>query len=136
MKVIFCSIVLLVLFSACDIAIKGENCHKDLYILNESIDTIIVGRLAIYGGTSECFLSKEAVLYPGADYKDHYSINCVEGIVMAGIDYYIVDPDHFNQEQFYDCDSLFVKNDVLKHFQLSGEDLDYLKANDFTLTYP
>lgn len=136
MKVIFWPIVLLVLFSACDIAIEGKNCHKDLYILNESSDTIIVGQKAINGANGECFLDKAAVLNPGEHYTDHYSKNCVEGIVMNGAEYYVVNPNHFNEQRFYDCDSLFVKNDVLKHFQLSGKDLDYLKANDFTLTYP
>lgn len=136
MKTIIFVILVFGILMWCDVALEGEYCHKDLFILNESSDTIIIGQKAINGANGECFLGKAAVLNPGEHYTDHYSIDCVEGIVRNGAEYYVVNPNHFNEQRFYDCDSLFVKNDVLKHFQLSGKDLDYLKANDFTLTYP
>lgn len=136
MKAIISTVLVAAIFVGCDVAIEGEDCHKDLTIVNESMDTVIISKLATYYEKPLCFLSKEAVLAPGASYTDHYSKTCFEGIVAAGTNYYAVDPDHFNEEHFYDCDSLLIKNTVLKHYALNASHLGELKKTDFTISYP
>jgi len=134
------TIILLILFTTilvgCDIAIEGENCHKHLTIVNESRDTVIISKRVTYSEKPECFLSRHATLLPGEEYEDHSSKTCFEGIVAAGTNYYVVDPDHFNEEKFYDCDSMLIKNTVLKHYELNASHLGELKKTDFTITYP
>jgi hypothetical protein len=62
--------------------------------------------------------------------------NCWESILANGEpeEIYIIDPNHYNDPNvFYDCDSIEIKNTVLKHYVLT---LDDLKKNNFTITYP
>jgi hypothetical protein len=50
------------------------------------------------------------------------------------LELYFVNPNQYNEQGiFYDCDSIPVKNDVLKHYRLTLEDL---KQCNFTITYP
>jgi len=62
--------------------------------------------------------------------------NCWENELANGQpeEIYIVDPIHHNTPQiFYDCDSIEIKNKILKHYSVTLEDL---KKSDFTITYP
>ena len=50
------------------------------------------------------------------------------------IELYIVNPDHFNNiNEYYDCDSLAIKNDILKHYKLTLEDLQRM---NWKVVYP
>ncbi len=50
------------------------------------------------------------------------------------LEVYIIDTSKYNTPYvFYDCDSIAIKNDILKYFSLT---LDDLKQSDFTITYP
>jgi len=49
------------------------------------------------------------------------------------LELFIVNPKKFNPPHPFDCDSIFIKNDVLKHLRLTLEDLQRM---DFTITFP
>jgi hypothetical protein len=49
------------------------------------------------------------------------------------LDIYIIDSDEYNEPSvFYDCDSIAIKNRILKQYTLT---LDDLKQSNFTITY-
>jgi hypothetical protein len=50
------------------------------------------------------------------------------------LELYFVNPNQYNAHGiFYDCDSISIKNDVLKHYHLTLEDLQRM---NWTIVYP
>jgi len=113
---------------------EGENCHHSIFITNNSSDTVICAFKGYYGSSELCNLAGSIL-----NSSDKYKLNrndCWESILANGQseEIYIVNPDHFNEPGiYYDCDSIEIKNTVLKHYVLS---LDDLKKINFTVTYP
>jgi hypothetical protein len=72
----------------------------------------------------------------GETFTEHSYKQCWEDRLSGGKaqDIYIVDPTQFNdQNSYYDCDSIEIKNKILKHYVLT---LDDLRQSSFTVTYP
>ena len=50
------------------------------------------------------------------------------------LEFYLVNPNHYNEQGvFFDCDSITIKNDIVRHCRLTLEDL---RRMNFTVTYP
>jgi len=86
------------------------------------------------GPDNKCILSG-SVINPGEYYEDVRRV-CFESEISTTkpYDLYIVDPSNYNDPYiFYSCDSIEIKNTVLKHYILT---LDDLKQSNFTISYP
>jgi hypothetical protein len=116
---------------------EGPDCHHDIKFINSSPDTVIFARKVQYiqtGAETLCRLegSKSA---PGATAPVNIYRDCWETSLKDGktFEFYAVDPAKFNSIDFYDCDSIDEKNDILKIFNLS---LDDLEKTNFEVSYP
>jgi hypothetical protein len=93
---------------------EGPSCHHDIIFKNSSSDTLIYA-LKGSNGSGLCTM----VFYSNANGKT--------------AEMYVIDPRKFNSGTgFYHCDSIAIKSKVLKHYELT---LDDLKRNNFTITY-
>lgn len=112
---------------------KKEECHSTVYVKNDSKDSVIVGlwvkdafgRCTINGPTLQAEKTYERRPYNG----------CIEDNLPDGATYeiLIVDPLQFaGNNVFYQCDSLEIKNKILKRFNMT---LQELKSNNFTMIY-
>ncbi len=133
MKIFFFALAGLFLFSSSKCKKEGENCHRSLTIINNSIADIIPA-FRYYGYGGKCILSG-SLLQSGNVYQDKRN-NCFESLIDDDNLYelYIVNPNNYNTpNEFYSCDSIEIKNTVLKHYVLT---LDELRALNFTISYP
>lgn len=112
---------------------ESPSCHHNIVIKNNSRDPVLYAERSITGVSSiKCLLQGFSIM-PKEDIK--YDLKyCWEDALSKGktFELYIVDPEQYNKNEFYDCDSIEIKNKVLKHYVLT---LDDLKRNDFTITY-
>lgn len=116
---------------------EGPDCHHGIVIENASSDSIIFA-LKFYNLThnnlTQCGLDGEVLLSKSkVDWHD-YRV-CWENRLSSGKseEIYFIDPRHFYQGGgFYDCDSIEIKNKVLKHYVFT---LEGLRKNNFTITY-
>ena len=113
---------------------EGLNCHHNIIFKNSSSDTIIYA-LKGSNGSGLCSM----VFYSNAAPNEEVVLDlpryCWEQELGNGkaAEMYIVNPRKFNSGTgFYDCDSIVIKNEVLKHYELT---LDDLKRNNFSITY-
>ena len=116
---------------------EGEDCHKVITIINNSSSKVIYSTI-LYDAliSSNCFLSKRAELDPYESYEESLRMCWEDELEQRNYEFFIVDPLFFNEGGFYDCDSIEYKNTILKHYNLSVNDLEMLKENNFTITYP
>jgi len=124
---------MLLIFITSTIACKRHTCHTDLTFKNNSPDTVIVAFKAYNNGN--CSLDAINKIAKAEFTYSHYS-NCLEDEFSNGktLDIYFVDPAKFNKPSiFYNCDSIEIKNKVLKHVVLT---LDEFEASNFTVSYP
>lgn len=113
---------------------EGPSCHHNIIFKNSSSDTIIYA-LKGSNGTGFCTLVFYSNADPNEDVILDLPIYCWEQELGNGktAKMYIVDPGKFiSGTGFYDCDSIAIKNEVLKHYKLA---LDDVKRNNFTITY-
>ena len=112
---------------------EDKRCHREFKIKNLSNGSIIRA-LNMQNTSNKCNLSG-SVIKPNEYYiMDRRS--CWEDILAknAKLEIYIVDTSLFNSPNvYYDCDSIEIKNKVLKHYVLTLEDL---QKNNFVITYP
>ncbi|MCK4677470.1 MAG: hypothetical protein KAT48_05005 [Bacteroidales bacterium] len=133
MKPMFISFLCLILLSASTCKKEGVDCHHDLIVLNNSNDTIICAIKSYYDNL--CKIDGPE-LKPNQSYTFNLLRTCWEEELSNGQkqEFYIVDPANYNiPGVFYDCDSIEIKNTVLKHYELTLQDLQ--NAN-WTVTYP
>ncbi|HNV50600.1 MAG: hypothetical protein WBH71_01475 [Bacteroidales bacterium] len=112
---------------------EGESCHRKITIINHSTNSIVQA-LNIKNAAGKCFLTG-SILLPEEIYE-YTNRSCFEDILSAGetFEFYLIDPNHYNTPGiFYDCDSIEIKNTILKHYLLT---LDELKSMNFTVNYP
>ena len=115
---------------------KEEDCHKNIVITNTS-DSIVIFALKGYLDTL-CILSNRAEVSPNLS-VDFYERYCWEDRLSNGAiqDIYIVNPNNFNgPNDFYDCDSIYYYNDILRHYRFDESDIDSLKSVDWIIRYP
>jgi len=129
----FISFLFLTLFSASTCRKEGNDCHRDLIVLNNSNDTIICAIKTYYDNL--CKLDGTELI-PNESYTFNLLRVCWEEELSNGKkqQIYIVDAVQYNDpDTYFDCDSIDIKNTVLKYYELT---LDELKQGDFTITYP
>ena len=132
----FSSLAILFLFtlSASTCKKEGSDCHYNLTVLNNTNDTIICA-LKFYNYYDLCQIGGP-IIEPNGSFSFTNSRSCWENRLSDGRsqEFYIVDPNHYDTSGvFYDCDSIEMKNTVLKHYILTLEDL---QNNDFGISYP
>jgi len=113
---------------------EGKNCHRKFSVINKATDSVICATKAYWSSSGLCNISGKVLKYN--DSYEFTSHDCWENVLSNGKtqDIYIVDPSKYNNpDVYYNCDSIEIKNKVLKHFVLT---LDDLQKNDFTVTYP
>jgi hypothetical protein len=112
---------------------KNADCHKKIIIKNNSNQSIIPS-FKFINPDNKCILSGSTI-NSGEIFEDERK-ECWE-IKISSSNYYelyIVDPSNYNSpNEFYSCDSIELRNTILKHYVLSLEDL---KNNNFIITYP
>jgi hypothetical protein len=116
---------------------EGPDCHHGIVIENASSDSVIFA-LKFYNLTHQnvthCGLDGE-VLQPNSKLDWGGFRTCWENRLSNGKseEIYFIDPHHFYQGGgFYDCDSIDIKNKVLKHYIFT---LDDLKRGNFTIIF-
>lgn len=112
---------------------QSETCHFHIKFKNNSGANIITAYRLTYAGTNGGCKLAGATLEAGAS-KEESARGCWEDRLAAGGTYelYIVDPAKFNGGSFYACEDIPVNNKVLKHYNLS---LEELRSMDFTIVY-
>jgi len=113
---------------------KEEDCHAYVNFVNQSEkDVYFALRASDYIGN--CRLDGNKVMKNDTfDFRPYNS--CIEDNLNSNtpLDIYIIDSDKYNSPgAFYDCDSIAIKNRILKHYTLTLEDL---KQSDFKILYP
>lgn len=130
-KLIIILISLVLMSSTCKN--EGEDCHFKYTIINKSNKDIMYG-WNIQNTSYKCNLSL-TIIKPDSIYEVRLN-ECYESRLANGQtrEFYIVDPNHHNVPLiFYNCDSIEIKNTVLKHYVLKLEDLRKL---NWIVTYP
>jgi hypothetical protein len=127
---LFLTLLILSTSSTCNRA--NENCHYDIIIINHSDYNVICGIVSngIYG----CRIDGE-VIQPDNSFKYRPFNGCIEDRLFTGYNehIYIVDTSLYNiPNVYYFCDSIEMKNKILKHYILS---LDDLINNNFTIIF-
>jgi len=124
-------ICLMLISSTCE---KAEDCHAYINFINQyDKDVFFALRASDYIGN--CRLDGSKVMENETfDFRPYNS--CIEDNLnnTTPLDIYIIDSDNYNEPGvFYDCDSIDIKNEILKHYSLT---LDVLRQSNFTITYP
>lgn len=130
MKNIFIYIFCILLFSN---AKCKKECHSEVLIINNSNQDII-SALKINDPNGNCVLSGEVIKVGELDKRS--TRGCWEKKLINGVnfEFYLVDPVKYNTTNvFYNCDSIELKNKILKYYSLT---LDDLKKSNFTVHYP
>ena len=116
---------------------KSDNdCHRYIQIVNNSTDSVIYS-YKVYGSSIDsCLLSKTAILASGESYSQ-YGRTCWENKLNANhFDIYIVEIYGLDTSGFLHCDSLYLYNDILRHYRLDESNVDSLKSVDWIIRYP
>lgn len=131
MKVLTVILLYILLFNNC----RSDDCHQEFTFINNSLDTIYYAQIFYEGNTSlsKCELSG-TLIAPEDDYIE-WTRGCWESELASdhSFTFYIVSRNGLNNQGFYDCDSVFLKNVILKEYILT---LDTLINSNWTITYP
>lgn len=112
---------------------EGKDCHYNITIKNNSGNEIIAA-IPLINANGKCRLDGK-LINKGGSYEYRPFNFCIENSLSSGTtqDIYIIDPTLYNAiDTYYKCDSIKIKNKVLKHYVLT---LDDLKRDNFTVTY-
>lgn len=113
---------------------RDEDCHAYINSINQSEKDVFFSlRFTDFEGN--CRLDgKKVVENETFDFRPYKS--CIEDNLNSNmpLDIYIIDSEKYNESGvFYDCDSIGIKNEILKQYSLT---LDDLRQSNFTITYP
>lgn len=111
---------------------EGPDCHHGIILDNASPDSVIFARK--FTNLTGCGLDGEVLLPKSRLDWDGFR-TCWENRLANGKseEVYFIDPKQFYEGGgFYDCDSIEIKNKVLKHHVFTLSDL---KRDNFTITY-
>ena len=111
---------------------KGD-CHPYLLIQNNSDTAIIIGLKSYYH--TDCKLGGDTLFAHQSMNFESFEVYWERQLKQEGTqEFYFIDVNHYNiPGVFYDCDSILLKNTVLKYYNLT---LEEAQNNNFTLTYP
>ena len=131
-------IALFLIFTSSKCQKDGDDCNRTIIIKNSSSQNIIYSTKGTLGtNPSKCVLTKRAELQPDELYNETLLRMCWdEELKYRNLEIYIVDPENFNQNGFYDCDSIPFYNIILQHYILTQIDIEMLSHNNWTITYP
>ncbi len=118
---------------------KNDGYSRPVTIINQSDnDVYLCGRFTSFDGqVTKCNLHRISVIAKNGGTISHHSFE--EG-VQGGADgrpvleFYLVNPNHYNEHNvFYDCDSIGIKNEILKQYTLTLSDL---RRMNWTVVFP
>jgi hypothetical protein len=135
MKLTLFTLFCIIIFIAADCKKRGKDCHDNFIFKNNSADTIIFA-LKWRDVHSLCQLNGSRIV-PHAEGGLGGQLYCWENQLTypnETLIIYIVDPKKYNPPlEFYSCDSIEIKNRVLKHYFLT---IDSLRKYNFIISYP
>jgi len=112
---------------------EDEKCHYSIQIKNNTVNPII-SAIPLRNSDNKCRL--DGVTISAANQYNYrpYNFSIEKSLSNNTLDIYIVDTSQFNMpNRYYSCDSIEIKNKILKHYILTLEDL---KKKNFIITYP
>ena len=113
-----------------------EDCHPYLLIQNNSDTAIIIGLRGYYKtDTVHCDLEGDTLFAHQSMNFESFDVYWERQLDDERTqEFYFIDVNHYNiPGVFYDCDSILIKNTVLKYYNLT---LEEAQNSNFTLTYP
>lgn len=125
--------ILIIITAVVLLSSKCKRVEYDLLFVNNSGDSIIMAYKWHYD--EQCNL-QGITLKSGETHTEGSGKYGWENRLYGGRTHeiYVIDPSHYNTPTiYYNCDSIELKNKVLKHYVLTIEDL---KMNNFIITYP
>ena len=132
-KYIFIPLMCLTLLSStCQ---SDDNSHSYITLKNQSENDICLC-LLFTNVEGKCTLSRGGILEKNSIFEWNPFNFSIERSLRGGgvLEFYLVNPNHYNEHNvFYDCDSIPIKNDILKHYRLTLEDL---RQMNFTVVFP
>lgn len=134
---LFQAMVFLIILAASGCG-KKDDCIYNIKIQNNSSDTVIYSRKMTLGvDPTQCQLTIKATLSPGQSTQESLTNNCWEDKLRnTPFQFYIVNKDSINEGGFYDCDSIYYYNDILRYYRFDESDIDSLKSVDWIIRYP
>lgn len=129
------SLLILLSSARCE---KNEDCTYDIKIQNNSSDTVIYSHKMTLGvDPSLCSLSIREKLLPSQSTEEYFNNTCWEDeLRYRDFEFYIVHKDSINEGGFYDCDSIYYYNGILRYYSFDETDIDSLKSVDWIIRYP
>ena len=133
MKKILFSFLCFLIFTSSTCKREGKNYHKAIIIHNKS-NMLVIYAIPFANSNGLCKLKGDTLL---PNQKEEYEPfnSFIEDSMNSSdsINIFIVDPKNFNRpNSYYSCDSVNIKNTIFKQYKVT---LDYLKENNFTVTY-
>lgn len=137
MKAYLICVFVVIIFSAAQCKKESVDCHRTITIVNNSNQDVIYSTI-LYDPLeeSQCLLVKRAVLKPNERYNENLKMCWEEELIARDFIIFIADTLDFNTGGFYDCDSIFNYNTILKQYIITFEDLEDLRQNNFTIFFP
>lgn len=133
----FSIFILLLIVLACFKDKEGPNCHYSILLYNNSEQTISTGIKWISGGLNRtCNIAENLILPKGVYTLSGPLYTCWEDEMRFAGDFeiFVVDPEQTdNKYGFYDCDSIYSYNKILRHYKFTVEEM---KEKNFIINYP
>jgi len=132
-KYMFIPLLCLLMSSTCQ---NEDKNHFYITIKNRSNNDVYLARTGYYKG--KCSLGIMEILEKNSVFEYRPYNWSIERVLGRGsetvLELYFVNPDKFNEPaDLYDCDSIPIKNDILRHYQLTLEDL---RRMNWTIVFP
>ena len=118
-------IMLMLCFSLLSFSCEnGENEHDYITIHNQSNSDVFLC-LLFTDVHNKCNLSSGGTIEKNSILKWNVYKESIEQNLKGAksLEFYLVDPNHYNDKVFYDCDSIGIKNNILKYYKLTLSDL-------------
>lgn len=143
MKTVLVSALIILILASSTCRKEEGNCHYDITIKNTSKENVFFAVLVTGFGEPlpppnaeiKCRLDGQ-LLRSGESYQYRPYNSCIENRMSDGekIGLFLVDSSLYNDSGvLYSCDSVEIKNKILRHDVLNLNDL---RSIDFTITYP
>lgn len=134
MKTKLLTILCLIILSASKCKKEGDDCHYEItFINNSNVSIIWASRSVKLNDDSQCIL-KGIVINPYEKYLYRPYNWCIENSIGTdAIEFFFLDYNNNLLDQYFACDSIYYYNNVFKHDFIT---IDFLKRNNFTITYP
>lgn len=129
-KIIIPLFCLILIASTCE----KEDCHYHITYKNESNKEVIFG-ISVPNSEGKCTIDGK-LIEVDSTFKYYPFNGCIDTRLRGNtspLEVYVVNPEDYKPNGYYDCDSISIKYDILKKYTLTYE---YLKQRDFTITYP